>query len=82
MLKCKCDEFLFEINTKQIFVKVFDVWNAPEILCRIDVEFMESEKKVSWESETRTKRDILLAFKISYSNLKIVKILFNFLFIF
>ena len=40
------------------------------------------EKMVSWESEIRTKRDIGLAFKIFYSNLKIFKILFNFLFIF
>ena len=39
---------------------------------------MDSEKKVSWDSEIRTKRDIGFAFKISYSNLKIFKILFDF----
>ena len=25
MLKCKCDEFSFEIDTQQIFVKVFEM---------------------------------------------------------
>ena len=39
---------------------------------------MDSEKNVSWDSEIRTKRDIGFAFKISYSNLKIFKILFDF----
>lgn len=80
MLKCKCDEFLFEIDTKQIFVKVFEMHQ------RYSAESMLNswtlKKMVSWDSEIRTKRDIGFAFKISYSNLKIFKILFDFPFIF
>ena len=80
MLKCKCDEFLFEIDTKQISVKVFEMHQ------RYSAESMLNswtlKKMVSWDSEIRTKRDIGFAFKISYSNLKIFKILFDFPFIF
>ena len=80
MLKCKCDEFSFEIDTKQIFVKVFEMHQ------RYSAESMLNswtlKKMVSWDSEIRTKRDIGFAFKISYSNLKIFKILFDFPFIF
>lgn len=56
MLKCKCDEFLFEIDTKQIFVKVFEMHQ------RYSAESMLNswtlKKMVSWDSEIRTKRDI------------------------
>ena len=75
MLKCKCDEFLFEIDTKQISVKVFEMHQ------RYSAESMLNswtlKKMVSWDSEIRTKRDIGFAFKISYSNVKIFKIIFN-----
>ena len=79
MLKCKCDEFLFEIDTKQISVKVFEMHQ------RYSAESMLNswtlKKMVSWDSEIRTKRDIGFAFKISYSNIKIFKIIFNVFFL-
>ena len=69
MLKCKCDEFSFEIDTQQIFVKVFEMHQ------RYSAESMLNswtlKKNVSWDSEIRTKRDIWSAFKIFYSNFTI-----------